>query len=129
MIPSRPLRIALCLTLLFVAGAYAGSTLTRAKDRRRLTSEVQTQSAAEDAWLQRLHDRYAADLEMTSDQIARVQPAMEQARQQFRSIREDASKRTRSVMTDLYHSVQTQLTPEQQTRFAHLVKSRQKPLP
>jgi hypothetical protein len=32
-------------------------------------------------------------------------------------------------MTDLYHAVQTHLTPEQQTRFAHLVKSRQKPLP
>lgn len=128
MITSRPLRIALCLTLLFVAGAYAGSTFTRAKDRRLLLNS-QTAFAAEDAYLQRLHDRYTADLEMNPEQIAKVQPAMEHARQQFRSIREDASKRTRSVMTDLYHAVQTHLTPEQNTRFAHLVKSRQKPLP
>jgi Spy/CpxP family protein refolding chaperone len=116
------------MTLLFVAGAYAGSTFTRAKDRRLLLNS-QSAFAAEDAYLQRLHDRYTADLEMTPEQIAKVQPAMEHARQQFRSIREDASKRTRSVMTDLYHAVQTHLTPEQQTRFAHLVKSRQKPLP
>jgi hypothetical protein len=128
MITSRTFRIALCLTLLFFAGAYAGATLTRAKERRHLLGS-QTAFSAEDSYLQRLHDRYTADLEMTPDQIAKVQPAMERARQQFRSIREDASKRTRGVMTELYHSVQTHLTPDQQTRFAQLVKTRQNSRP
>jgi hypothetical protein len=124
MIASRSLRIALCLTLLFAMGAFAGSSFTRARDRRWLASQSLLLQSAEDGWLQRLHDRYAADLGMTPEQIARVQPAMEQARLQFREVRQDASQRARQIMTSLYQSVQKQLTPDQQSRFARLVKER-----
>jgi Spy/CpxP family protein refolding chaperone len=124
MISSRSLRIALCLALLFAAGAFAGSTFTHAKDRRWLAKQNLLLQSAEDSWLQRLHDRYAADLGMTEAQITQVKPAMEKARQQFRSVREDASQRARQIMNELYHSVQTELTPEQQARFARLVKDR-----
>lgn len=124
MISSRSLRIAACLTLLFAAGAFAGSTFTHAKDRRWLAKQNLLLQSAEDSWLQRLHDRYAADLGMTEAQITQVKPAMEKARQQFRSVREDASQRARQIMNELYQSVQVQLTPEQQARFARLVKDR-----
>jgi Spy/CpxP family protein refolding chaperone len=124
MMTSRSLRIALCLSLLFVLGAFAGSTFTRAKDRRWLAKQSLLLQSAEDSWLQRLHDRYAEDLGMTPEQITQVQPAMEQARQQFRAVREDAGQRTRQIMNDLYHAVQAQLTPEQQDHFARLVKDR-----
>lgn len=118
------LRIALCLLLIFAAGAYAGSTLTRAQDRRCLNKQILTLKSAEDHWLQRLHDRYAADLAMTPAQIDQVRPAMDRARSEFRQVREDAAQRARLIMKDLYHSVHQILTPEQQAVFKQLVNDR-----
>ncbi len=118
------LRIALCLLLIFAAGAYAGSTLTRAQDRRWLNKQIQQLKTAEDHWLQRLHDRYTADLGMTPQQIELVRPAMDRARSDFRQVREDAAQRARRIMNQLYQDVNQTLTPAQQDEFKRLVKER-----
>jgi len=122
--PFTRLRIVICLLLLFAAGAFAGSSITRTSARRNLTSERSKFKNAEDQWLQRLHDQYAAELDMTPEQIAQAQPAMEQARSQFRKTREEAAQQTRHTMGELYRSVQKTLTPEQQKKFSQLVKQR-----
>jgi Spy/CpxP family protein refolding chaperone len=118
------LRLTICLVLLFAIGAVAGSSFTLARDRRFVASQAMQLKDAEDRWLQRLHDQYAADLAMTPEQIAKVQPAMEQARQEFRKTRDEAAQRSRRIMNDLYHAVSNTLSPEQQATFAKLVRER-----
>lgn len=118
------LRLALCLLLIFAAGAYAGSTFTRTQDKRWLHQQIAQLKSVEDSWLQRLHDRYAADLGMTPEQIDQVRPAMDRARADFKNVRTEAAQRARRIMGDLYQAVHQTLTPEQQATFQRLVKER-----
>lgn len=112
-------RIITCLVLLFTAGGFTGASLTRVKERRALLS-----AGVEEVWLQRLYDQYSAELKMTPEQIKTVQPAMDQARGQFKLAREEVLKHTRKTMNELYHKINATLTPEQQKRFAELVRER-----
>ena len=118
------LRLALCLLLIFAAGAYAGSTFTRTQDKRWLHQQIAQLKSVEDSWLQRLHDRYAADLGMSPQQIDQVRPAMDRARSDFKQVRSEAAQRARRIMNELYHNVNATLTPDQQDTFKRLVKER-----
>ena len=64
-------------------------------------------------------------LNLTSDQQAKVQPILNQARPQIIAIHKDAMQKTQAVMASTMSQIRPLLTPEQQTKFDAVQKARQ----
>jgi protein CpxP len=64
-------------------------------------------------------------LNLTSDQQAKVQPILDQARPQIIAIHKDAMQKTQAVMAGTMSQIRPLLTPEQQTKFDALQKAHQ----
>ena len=64
-------------------------------------------------------------LNLTSDQQAKVQPILNQARPQIIAIHKDAMQKTQAVMATTMSQIRPLLTPEQQTKFDAVQKARQ----
>jgi periplasmic protein CpxP/Spy len=64
-------------------------------------------------------------LNLTSDQQAKVQPILDQARPQIIAIHKDAMQKTQAVMAGTMSQIRPLLTPEQQTKFDAVQKARQ----
>jgi Spy/CpxP family protein refolding chaperone len=64
-------------------------------------------------------------LNLTSDQQAKVQPILDQARPQIMAIHKDAMQKTHAVMASTMSQIRPLLTPEQQTKFDAVQKARQ----
>jgi protein CpxP len=64
-------------------------------------------------------------LNLTSDQQAKVQPILDQAKPQIIAIHKDAMQKTQVVMASTMSQIRPLLTPEQQTKFDAVQKARQ----
>ena len=64
-------------------------------------------------------------LNLTSDQQAKVQPILDQAKPQMIAIHKDAMQKTQAVMASTMSQIRPLLTPEQQTKFDAVQKARQ----
>ena len=64
-------------------------------------------------------------LNLTSDQQAKVQPILDQAKPQIIAIHKDAMQKTQAVMASTMSQIRPLLTSEQQTKFDALQKARQ----
>ncbi|MFZ3375939.1 MAG: hypothetical protein WA183_10330 [Chthoniobacterales bacterium] len=64
-------------------------------------------------------------LNLTSDQQAKVQPILNQAKPQIIAIHKDAMQKTQAVMAGTMSQIRPLLTPEQQTKFDAVQKARQ----
>jgi periplasmic protein CpxP/Spy len=64
-------------------------------------------------------------LNLTSDQQAKVQPILNQAKPQIIAIHKDAMQKTQAVMATTMSQIRPLLTPEQQTKFDAVQKARQ----
>jgi Spy/CpxP family protein refolding chaperone len=62
-------------------------------------------------------------LNLTSEQKAKVQPIIEQARPQLKSIHEEAMTKAKSVMDASLAQIRPLLTPEQQTKLDAQIKA------
>ena len=64
-------------------------------------------------------------LNLTSDQQAKVEPILDQAKPQIIAIHKDAMQKTQAVMASTMSQIRPLLTPEQQTKFDAVQKARQ----
>ena len=64
-------------------------------------------------------------LNLTSDQQAKVQPILDQAKPQIIAIHKDAMQKTQAVMASTMSQIRPLLTSEQQTKFDAVQKARQ----
>jgi Spy/CpxP family protein refolding chaperone len=64
-------------------------------------------------------------LNLTSDQQAKVQPILDQAKPQIIAIHRDSMQKTQAVMASTMSQIRPLLTPEQQTKFDAVQKARQ----
>ena len=62
-------------------------------------------------------ERMTKSLNLTSDQQAKVQPIIDQAKPQIVAIHQDAMQKTKAVMDDTMSKIRPLLTPEQQKKF------------
>jgi Spy/CpxP family protein refolding chaperone len=64
-------------------------------------------------------------LNLTSDQQAKVQPLIDQAKPQIIAIHKNAMQQTQAILDKTMSQIRPMLTPEQQTKFDALQKARQ----
>ena len=62
-------------------------------------------------------DHLTDSLNLTTDQQAKVQPIIDQAKPQIVAIHQDAMQKTHAVMEDTMGKIRPLLTPEQQKKF------------
>jgi protein CpxP len=64
-------------------------------------------------------------LNLTSDQQAKVQPLIDQARPQIMAIHKDAMQKTQAIIDNTMSQIRPLLTQDQQKKFDQLQKARQ----
>lgn len=72
-----------------------------------------------------MFDRLGDDLNLTADQKAKVQPIVDQAKPQIRTIHEEAMQKTKAVMDNTMAQIRPLLTPEQQQKLDAMQKAHQ----
>ncbi len=70
-------------------------------------------------------ERLTKTLNLTSDQQAKVQPIVDQARPQIIAIHRDAMEKTKAVMDDAASQIRPLLNPDQQKKLDDLQKAHQ----
>jgi Spy/CpxP family protein refolding chaperone len=69
--------------------------------------------------------RMTRSLDLTSDQQAKVQPILDQAKPQIIAIHQEAMQKTKAVMDNAMSQIRPLLTSEQQKKFDALQKAHQ----
>ena len=70
-------------------------------------------------------ERMTKNLNLTTDQQAKVQPILDQAKPQIIAIHQDAMQKTHAVMDDAMSKIRPLLTAEQQKKFDDLKAAHQ----
>lgn len=104
---------------IFVAGGISGGALGVYETKSHLFDPQRDQEMAL-RWRKRLQDK----LELTPDQMARINPIIDNGVAQLRSIRLDTMGRLNKVFEDSYTKISAVLTPDQRTKLDQMDKER-----
>ena len=70
-------------------------------------------------------ERLAQDLNLTSEQQAKVQPIIDQTKPQIAAIHREARQKTKAVMDSMVSQIRPLLTPDQQKKLDDIQKAHQ----
>ncbi len=112
-------KLALYVLAIFLAGAGSGVLITwrvcRSPPVARLTpAEIGA----------RLRARFQSRLELTPDQVQKIQPMIDQAMRRVEAIRRETASNVFANVSTLHEQVLTVLTPEQKAKFEELERER-----
>ncbi len=112
-------KLVLYVSVIFLAGAGSGALVTwrvcRSLPAPRLTpAEIG----------ERLRARFQSRLGLTPDQMAKIDPMIDQAMRRVEVIREETASNVFANVATLHEQVVTVLTPEQKARFEELERER-----
>lgn len=108
-------KVSLSLVAIFVAGTVTGSVITL-----RIVKRMASQQSHFERWPELILSRLQTKLALTSEQTARIKPAVEQAARQLRELRSTAGASIYSTLQTLDGQIERELTPEQQPQFEQL---------
>jgi Spy/CpxP family protein refolding chaperone len=104
---------------IFVAGGISGGALTVYEVKQNLFAPPREQELA-----LRLRTRLQTKLALTPEQVAQVNPIIDKAAAQLRSIRLDTIQQVNKVFEDTYAQISAILTPDQRAKLAIMQKER-----
>ena len=104
---------------IFVAGGISGGALGVYEAKSHLFSPPGEREMA-----LHMRNRFQARLGLTPDQMAKINPIVETAAAELRSIRVETAQRLNKVFEDSYAQVSAILTPEQRPKFDEMLKER-----
>jgi Spy/CpxP family protein refolding chaperone len=70
-------------------------------------------------------ERFTKGLDLTVDQLAKIQPILDQAKPQIAAIHEEAMQKMKTVIDSTTSQIRPLLTPEQQKKFDVIQKAHQ----
>jgi hypothetical protein len=115
----KRLKIILCLLALFLLGAACGALLTA-----RWARQPQQRAHWEDRWVYERMKEDAAQLKLSPEQVETVRPLCDQLLADIRKVREETGQGLVDIAAKHERSLSAMLTPEQQSLFEKLTKSR-----
>ena len=115
---NRSLKISLIFTGVFLCGAVVGGVATH----RFFRSGPPPGRAgnAEDTFPTRIVRRLNADLGLTAEQRALIEPIVKKTGEELRRLRKESTQQTSIVYEEMNTRLAEHLTPEQRERFAEL---------
>ena len=112
----KPTRIAaLCLALVFVAGALFGFVA------HSLYSERSARASNPKEYRERYITKLQKDLSLTQDQVNQATAILDQTGERFREIRERMDPEFDTIRQDQRQRIMAALTPEQQPKYQQIV--------
>ena len=105
----------LCLVAIFAVGAVSGGMVTL-----RLVKRAVGRNLNPDGWSSAAMQAYRKKLKLTPDQIHKIQPAMDRAAREIRTLRGKTNREIFSVVALMNEQVAQELTPDQQILFEEM---------
>jgi Spy/CpxP family protein refolding chaperone len=112
-------KLAIYVLGIFLAGAGSGALVAWRVSRR---VPVAPSPPAEIG--ARLRARYQSQLNLSPEQLQKLDPMIEQAMRRVQAIRQETADHVFANVSNLHDQVLTVLTPEQKTRFEELERER-----
>ncbi|MEW6158339.1 MAG: hypothetical protein AB1813_12965 [Verrucomicrobiota bacterium] len=113
--------VILAFAFIFLAGGASGALLgwssAKEKKRRQFTTS---------SFCEHIKKRMQNELNLTSDQVERIEPIWDQARKEMDSIHGKAAEQVHQVIQKSNAEVAKILTPEQQAKWEAMEKERDK---
>jgi hypothetical protein len=104
---------------IFVAGGISGGALGVYEERSHLNVPPREQETA-----LRLRNHLQSRLDLSPDQVAKIDPIIDSAASGIRSIRVDSAQRINKVLDDSYAQISAVLTPDQRVKLDQMQKER-----
>jgi len=112
-------KLGLYVLVIFLAGGGTGALITwRTCQGRAATPLTPAQIGA------RLRTRFHSRLDLTPDQMSKINPLIDQAMRQVEVIREETARHVFANVSNLHEQVLLVLTPEQRAKFEQLERER-----
>ena len=112
-------RAILYLAAIFIAGAVAGTLLGYTSGRQKVSRPPRPGEMAEHI-RSRLHDR----LKLTAEQLAKIQPLIQQACAEMEGIHRESFRRVSDNFKKLNQQIAEHLTPDQKLTLAEMERER-----
>jgi Spy/CpxP family protein refolding chaperone len=112
-------KLVLYVLAIFLAGAGSGALIAWQVSQR---TPVAPMTPAEIG--ARLRARFQSRLNLTPDQVQKIDPMIDQAMRRVEAIRQETAGHVFANVSNLHDQVLTVLTPEQKTRFEELERER-----
>jgi Spy/CpxP family protein refolding chaperone len=112
-------KLALYVLGIFLAGAGSGVLIGWQVSQRTPVAPLPPAEIGA-----RLRARFQSRLDLTADQLQKVDPMIEQAMHQVEAIRQETANHVFANVSNLHDQVLSVLTPEQKTKFEELERER-----
>jgi hypothetical protein len=105
-------KLGLYVLVIFLAGAGSGTLITWQVCQRIAIAPLTPEQIGA-----RLRARFKSRLDLTSDQVQKIDPMIDQAMRQVEVIRRETANRVFANVSHLHEQVVIVLTPEQKAKF------------
>lgn len=112
-------KIALYLAVIFMAGGITGTVIAWGSAKGKFS-----QPPSMDKVCTKMQDRLKSQLELTPDQLERIQPILDRTSQEMRAIHEKTMKEIDEAIQRSHAEIARELNPEQRRKLEALQQER-----
>jgi Spy/CpxP family protein refolding chaperone len=116
---NKPWQVYLVLIGIFVAGGLSGWVVANGVARRHAPMPPPPE-----VWIARRIEHVARELELTPEQKVHIQPIVQRTIEELDKLRRQSMPAVHGILERMETDVAKQLTPEQRTKFEHILKER-----
>jgi uncharacterized membrane protein len=112
----------------FLIGAVAGGLVTKSYTGTELTTFMSKAADKPDAIVARMNKKYADEYHLSPDEIAKIQPLVQELAQHIYQVRHQFGLDIMSTLDDYHAKIAEQLTPEHRDAYEKAMADRHKKL-
>ena len=116
---NKPWQVYLVLIGIFVAGGLSGWVVANGVARRHAPIPPPPE-----VWIARQIEHVARELQLTPEQKVNIQPIVQRTIEELDKLRRQSMPAVHGILERMETDIAKQLTPEQRTKFEHILKER-----
>ena len=116
---NKPWQVYLVLIGIFVAGGLSGWVVANGVARRHAHLPPHPE-----VWISRQMEHVARELQLTPEQKERIQPIVKRDIEELTKLSRQSMRTVHGILERMETDIMAQLTPEQRTKYEHILKER-----